>query len=59
MCYVGRIEKLESGEDYVKFMRKQSNETFIFPEKNNLSFIQKLPEPLISGVKRVAVSLSF
>lgn len=64
--YVGRIEKMESDEANVKFMRKQKNETFVFPETDDTSMVNtddillKLPPPTILGCTyRAASSVSF
>lgn len=64
--YVGRIEKLESDEVCVKFMRKQINETFVFPENDDTAIVQrydiimKLPQPsILGGTSRAVSSLSF
>ncbi|KAB0792960.1 hypothetical protein PPYR_12580 [Photinus pyralis] len=64
--YVGQVEKIESDEFFVNFLKKTSRNKFLFPEKRDEDSVSqedmviKLPNPLMSGgTERVAKQYCF
>ena len=65
MYYIGKIISLQDADFVVKFLRKKANNSFQFPDVDDISVIAKkdiaavLPTPISKGTSRTSNVFKF